>query len=127
MTARTDTSEDPRGSTSHEVTELLEKARSGSAEALEDLVVSVYRELRRTAQSMIGLESPDLTLVATDVVHEAFLRLFGGQDISWENRRHFFGSAATAMRRVLIDHARKARAGSRIPKNDLVPLDAASS
>ncbi len=127
MTARTDTSEDPRGSTSHEVTELLEKARSGSAEALEDLVVSVYRELRRTAQSMIGLESPDLTLVATDLVHEAFLRLFGGQDISWENRRHFFGSAATAMRRVLIDHARKARAGSRIPKNDLVPLDAASS
>lgn len=109
-----------------DITAMLDLARGGEAEAVESLLLVVYRELRRTAQAMIGRESPGHTLFATDLVHEAFLRLFEGKEVSWESRQHFFGSAASAMRRVLIDHARKRRAGKRIPKEDIVPIEAAS-
>lgn len=64
--------------------------------------------------------------MATELVHEAFLRLFGEEPTDWENRRHFFGSAAIAMRRILIDLARKKRAGHRIPKEELLPIEVAS-
>ena len=108
-----------------DVTILLAHARDGSAEALEALIERVYKELRRTAAGLVRREAPGFTLVATDLVHEAFFRLFDQQAVDWQDRRHFFGSAARAMRRVLIDHARRKKAGKRIPKEDLIPLDTA--
>ena len=110
---------------SADVTMLLERARGGANDDVEALVGAVYRELRRTAAGLIGREAPGHTLLATDLVHEAFFRLFDGQQVNWENRRHFFGSAAVAMRRVLVDHARKKQAGKRIPREEMVSLDAA--
>ncbi len=107
-----------------DVTQLLRRAQSGDPEDLETLVATVYNELRRTAQSMIGNEWSGQSLVATELVHETFLRLFDGQPTDWENRRHFFGSAAIAMRRILIDLARKKRSGKRIPEDKLLPIEA---
>lgn len=109
------------------LTDLIQRARDGNDDDLNSLVSAVYRELRRTAQGMLSRESVGHTLVATDLVHEAFLRLFGDQGVSWENRRHFFGSAAIAMRRILIDHARKKRSGKRIPKEEMLPIEAADA
>ena len=118
---------DPRGGrpSSGDVTLLLDQARGGGAEALEALIIRVYDELRRTAASLMRRQTPGVTLLATDLVHEAFLRLFQGAPPDFEDRRHFFGSAAIAMRRVLIDHARRRKAGKRIPKDALVSLEAA--
>ena len=107
------------------LTQLLQRAQSGDPEDLETLVATVYTELRRTAQSMIGNEWRGQSLVATELVHETFLRLFGGQPTDWENRRHFFGSAAIAMRRILIDLARKKRSSDRIPQEDLLSIETA--
>ncbi|MEM7050986.1 MAG: ECF-type sigma factor [Acidobacteriota bacterium] len=117
---------DTAGSSSLPITQLLDSARRGGPQATSSLLRAVYRELRRTAQSIVGHESKDCTLAATEVVHEAYLRLFKGEDVPWENRRHFFGSAAVAMRRVLIDHARARRSGRRIPREAMVELDAGS-
>ncbi|MEM1203169.1 MAG: ECF-type sigma factor [Acidobacteriota bacterium] len=108
------------------LTQLLHRARDGAQEDLEVLVGAVYQELRRTAQSMLGGEWGGQSIVATELVHETFLRLFGDEAPNWENRRHFFGSAAIAMRRVLIDLARRRRAGRRIPKEELLPIEMAS-
>ncbi|MEM8931345.1 MAG: sigma-70 family RNA polymerase sigma factor [Acidobacteriota bacterium] len=110
---------------SGEVTRLLVRLRDGDDGALEHLVSFVYAEMRRVASGLIRRESSGHTLRATDVVHEAYLRLFDGDRLAWDDRRHFFGSAAIAMRRVLVDHARRANAGKRIPKDELVPIDVA--
>lgn len=107
-----------------ELTVLLERARDDEG-ALEQLVAAVYQELRRTAQRLIRGEASGHTLVATDLVHEAYLRLFD-RPASWDDRRHFFGSAAVAMRRVLVDHARRKRAGKRIPREEMVPIELSS-
>lgn len=109
---------------SGELTVLLERAR-GDEGALEELVEAVYRELRQTARKLLRGEVSGFTLVATDLVHEAYLRLFD-RPPSWEDRRHFFGSAALAMRRVLVDHARRKNAGKRIPREEMVPIELSS-
>lgn len=106
-----------------ELTLLLERARADDT-AVEELVTAVYRELRRTARRLIRREASGHTLVATDLVHEAYLRLFD-RPPSWDDRRHFFGSAAIAMRRVLVDHARRKKAGHRIPRGEMVPVELA--
>ena len=108
---------------SGEVTRLLQQLRGGGDEALEELVAFVYSELRRVATGLVRRESTGLTLRATDVVHEAYLRLFDHGDPAWDDRRHFFASAATAMRRVLIDHSRRGASGKRIPKGELMPIE----
>ena len=74
--------------------------------ALEQLIPLVYNELRAMAGGQLRGERPDHSLQATALVHEAYLRLLK-DDISWENRAHFFHAAAEAMRRILIEHARK--------------------
>lgn len=112
-------------SPSGEVTILLEKLKGGGDAALENLVAFVYTELRRIASGLVRGEQSGHTLRATDVVHEAYLRLFAGESLAWDNRRHFFGSAAIAMRRVLIDHARRVKAGKRIPKDEIFPIELA--
>ena len=90
------------------ITERLTDYVSGNKEALEDMLPLVYGELRRLASQKMARENPGQTLDATALVHEAFLRLVGEDDQpAWENREHFFGAAAEAMRRILVENARR--------------------
>jgi RNA polymerase sigma factor (TIGR02999 family) len=90
-----------------EVTQLLAEIDAGFPEAQRRLVPLVYDELRRIAASKIARESAALTLQPTALVHEAWLRLGGAEQARWQNRRHFLGAAAEAMRRILIERARR--------------------
>jgi RNA polymerase sigma factor (TIGR02999 family) len=93
-----------------EVTLLLDAASAGDRKAAADLLPLVYDELRKLAASRMADEGPYHTLQPTALVHEAYLRLIGPTDeIRWENRGHFFAAAAEAMRRVLVDAARRKR------------------
>jgi RNA polymerase sigma factor (TIGR02999 family) len=85
----------------------------------------VYAELRKLARSYLRKERPDHTLQATALVNEAFLRLVDQKNVDWQNRAHFFGIAAQAMRRILVDHARKKRASKRGSGKGDVPFDEA--
>lgn len=96
-----------------DVTLLLERWRSGSADAEARLMERVQGELRRLAAAYVRRERPGGTLQPTAVVNEAYLRLLPQRNVSWENRAHFFGIAAKMMRRVLVDHARRKRAVKR--------------
>ncbi len=89
------------------LTELLSRASSGDGKAASELLPVVYRELRELAHQRLVGEGPGHTLEATALVHEAYIRLVGSQSCTWESRRHFFAAAAQAMRRILIEHARK--------------------
>ena len=108
---------------SHEFTALLAEYRSGDHEAGERLVSLVYGELRRLAQYYMQNERPDHTLQATALVHEAYVRLFGGEVCEWRNRAHFFAVAARQMRRLLVDHARAQRAEKRQGARIVIPLE----
>jgi RNA polymerase sigma factor (TIGR02999 family) len=88
------------------VTQLLEQAHKGSAQATNELFPIVYEELRTLAARFLHNERDAQTLQATALVNEAYLRLVGPSQAPWESRAHFFGAAATAIRRILIDHAR---------------------
>jgi RNA polymerase sigma factor (TIGR02999 family) len=99
--------------TPHDVTRLLSDLQSGTDGAADQLMRVVYRELHDLAEHFMRRERPDHTLQPTALVNDAYLRLMGQRETSWQNRSHFFGIAAQAMRRVLVDHARKARAGKR--------------
>jgi RNA polymerase sigma factor (TIGR02999 family) len=89
---------------------LLDRARAGDARATDELLPLVYDELRRLADQLLSGEQPGQTLQPTALVHEAYLRLIGPSGASWENRAHFFGAAARAIRRILIERARARRA-----------------
>ena len=89
-----------------EVTRLLQQWSVGRQDALEELLPAIYDELRRLATAYLRRERPDHTLQATALVHEAFLKLVDQRSVQWQNRAHFFGIAAQAMRRILVDHAR---------------------
>jgi RNA polymerase sigma factor (TIGR02999 family) len=94
-----------------DVTRLLDAAAAGDRKAAADLLPLVYDELRQLAAARMASESPDQTLQPTALVHEAYLRLIGSADEPrWENRGHFFAAAAEAMRRILVDAARRKRA-----------------
>jgi RNA polymerase sigma factor (TIGR02999 family) len=91
-----------------DVTQLLDAAAAGDRKAAADLLPLVYDELRQLAAARMAAESPDQTLQPTALVHEAYLRLIGTADERrWENRGHFFAAAAEAMRRILVDAARR--------------------
>ena len=96
-----------------EVTELLRRWSAGDVAARESLVPLVYDELRRLARYYLASQRSDHTLQSTAIVHEAYLRLAGRDNVHWENRRHFFVVAAQLMRRILVDHARKRNAAKR--------------
>lgn len=98
--------------TSHQVTRLLLNWRGGDSQALGALTPLVYDELRRIARRYLQQERPGHTLQSTALVHEAYLKLID-QDVSWQNRAHFFGIAAQFMRRILVDHARAKQADKR--------------
>ena len=90
-----------------EVTRILAAIEQGNALAADDLLPLVYQELRRLAAQRLSNEPPGQTLQATALVHEAYLRLVGGQGQNWDNRGHFFAAAAEAMRRILVERARR--------------------
>jgi RNA polymerase sigma factor (TIGR02999 family) len=92
------------------VTRILSALDQGDPHAAEQLLPLVYDELRRLAAEKLAHEKPGQTLQATALVHEAYLRLVGGETAPhWDSRRHFFAAAAEAMRRILIDNARRKR------------------
>jgi RNA polymerase sigma factor (TIGR02999 family) len=88
------------------ITDLLAHARRGDAEATDRLVPLLYGEMRRIAAALMARERRAATLQPTALVHEAYLRLLGG-DEGWQSRAHFLGAAARAMRRILVEHARR--------------------
>jgi RNA polymerase sigma factor (TIGR02999 family) len=91
-----------------DVTRVLSAIEQGDPKAAEQLLPLVYQELRRLAAGHLAREAPGQTLQATALVHEAYLRLIGGQDApSWDGRAHFFAAAAEAMRRILVENARR--------------------
>lgn len=96
-----------------DITGLLRRWNQGDRDALEPLLPLVYEELRRLAAGYLRHERPDHTLQPTALVHEAYLRLVGQDQVVWQNRSHFFGIAAQMMRRVLVDHARRRHAAKR--------------
>ena len=90
-----------------EVTQILTALEQGQAGATEKLLLLVYDELRRVAAAKMAREVPGQTLQATALVHEAWLRLGGDAQPNWQNRGHFFAAAAEAMRRILVENARR--------------------
>ena len=94
----------------NDVTHLLEAVGHGDPKAAEELLPLIYEELRRLATHKMAREAPGQTLQPTALVHEAWLRLVGDGDSRWQNRAHFFAAAAEAMRRILVDSARRKHA-----------------
>ncbi len=92
-----------------DVTRILNAIEGGDAGAAEQLLPLVYDELRVLAARKLSHERPGQTLQATALVHEAYIRLVGSEEKNWAGRRHFFAAAAEAMRRILVDNARRKR------------------
>jgi RNA polymerase sigma factor (TIGR02999 family) len=111
----------------NDVTRILSAIEQGDPKAPEQLLPLVYDELRRLAAQRLADESPGQTLQATALVHEAYLRLVdpGGSGQYWNSRGHFFAAAAEAMRRILVDQARRKQASKRGGQGRRVPLEAA--
>ncbi len=104
---------DNRMDTSPDITGLLLAWSDGDREALDELTPLVYRELKKLAGSYLRRERPGHTLQPTALAHEAYIKLIDQQHVRWQNRAHFFGIAAQAMRRILVDHARARMAEKR--------------
>ena len=118
------------GSSMSEVTLILQAIDRGEAAASEELLPLVYNELRRLAAARMAQEAAGHTLQPTALVHEAWLRLTGHTKQPWQNRAHFFGAAAEAMRRILIERARRKsrlKRGSGQALLDIADLDVMSA
>jgi len=109
-----------------EVSQLLHRWAGGDRSALESLIPLVYEELRRLAGGYMRHEREGHTLEATALVHEAFVRLAGQNRVNWQDRAHFFAIAAGAMRRVLVDYARRRAAHKRVAPGGQVPVELAA-
>jgi RNA polymerase sigma factor (TIGR02999 family) len=109
----------------HDVTELLLSWRQGDAAALDRLVPLVYDELRRVARRRLQGEAPGHALEATALVHEVYIRLVDVDRMTLTSRAHFLGVAATLMRQILVDHARRQRADKRGGGATVLSLDEA--
>ena len=124
------------------ITHILTAVEQGDRRAADELLPLVYEELRKLAASRLAKEPPGQTLQATALVHEAYLRLVGSEPIQWDNRGHFFGAAAEAMRRIMGERARRkqrvrhggehrrmdveeAELVGSVPSDDLLALDEA--
>jgi len=110
------------------VTRILGAIEQGDAKAANELLPLVYEELRHLAAKKMSQEKPGHTLQATALVHEAYIRLVGSEAQNWNSRTHFFAAAAEAMRRILIDNARRKnrlKRGGRQQKVDLQKVDIA--
>jgi RNA polymerase sigma factor (TIGR02999 family) len=107
-----------------EMTRILSAIEQGDAQAAAQLLPLVYDELRKLAAQKLAHEKPGQTLQATALVHEAYLRLVGGQNVQgWDGRGHFFAAAAEAMRRILLNRARDKKRGKRGGERRRVDLD----
>lgn len=109
-----------------DVTELLQRIDAGNAHASEALLPLVYEELRSLARSRMARERGTQTLQATALVHEAYIRLVGNEDPKWDHRGHFFAAAAEAMRRIMVERARKKQRlkhGAEYQKTSLDPAE----
>lgn len=104
------------------VTHLLSSLAAGDRQASEQLLPLVYDQLRRAAQQKMAQERTSHTLSATALVHEAYMRLVGDDDVKWDGRAHFYAAAAEAMRRILIEHARSRNRVKRGGDRQRVPL-----
>ena len=112
-----------------DVTRILEAAQRGDPKAAEELLPLVYDELRKLAAAKMAQERPNQTLQPTALVHEVWLRLVGNENQKWNGHAHFFGAAAEAMRRILIENARRKRAarhGGGQAKLDIQEIEIAS-
>ncbi len=111
-------------SESHDVTHILSRIEKGDGQAAEQLLPLVYKELRKLAAAKMAQEKPDQTLQATALVHEAYIRLVDVDTAQhWDSRGHFFGAAAEAMRRILVEAARRKgreKHGSELDRRELV-------
>src|SRR3954449_1041731 len=125
-----------------DATRLLDAAAAGDPRAAAELLPLVYDELRKLAAARLAAEKPGQTLQPTALVHEAYLRLVGGEERAWDSRGHFFAAAAEAMRRIVVETARRKKrakhGGGRerveveladlptsLPPDDLLALDEA--
>jgi len=99
----------PPSPPAHQITQLLVRWREGDQRALDELMPLVYDELHRLAARYLRGERPGHTLQTSALVNEAYLRLAGREETQWQNRAHFFAIAAQAIRRILVDHARRRR------------------
>ena len=106
-----------------DVTRILSAIERGDARAADQLLPLVYEELRLLAAQKLSRESPGQTLQATALVHEAYLRLIGAEDPSWDNKGHFFKAAAEAMRRILIENARRKKTNRRGGRQKRITLN----
>src|SRR5262245_7382318 len=112
-----------------DVTRILDRVQQGDAHAAAELLPLVYEELRRLAAQRMAGEAPGQTLQPTALVHEAWLRLVGDGSQRWNSRGHFFGAAAEAMRRILIDRARERQArrhGGGLERLDVAAVEIAA-
>ena len=110
-----------------DVTQILSQIERGDPQAASQLLLVVYDELRRLAARKTANEPVGMTLNATGLVHEAYLRLVGGDAQHWDTRGHFFAAAAEAMRRILIENARRrqsAKRGGKLARHELQEADA---
>ena len=108
-----------------DVTRILAAIEGGDARAADELLPLVYEQLRRIAHQRMAEERSGHTLQATALVHEAYLRLVGGQEVGWANRAHFYFAAGEAIRRILIEHARKRNRIKRGGDRHRVPVSVA--
>jgi RNA polymerase sigma factor (TIGR02999 family) len=110
-----------------DVTRILVAIEGGDRQAAAELLPLVYEELRRLARAKLARERPGQTLQATALVHEAYLRLVGNADPGWTSRGHFFGAAARAMRRILVDEARRKGSEKRGGERERMGLEEAEA
>src|SRR2546427_5431085 len=108
-----------------DVTHILERVERGDGKAAEELLPLVYEELRKLAAHKMAQERPGQTLQPTALVHEAWLRLAGAENQHWNSRGHFFGAAAEAMRRILVETARRKARLKHGGQHERVDLDSA--
>src|ERR687884_491232 len=112
-------------SSTHSVSHLLEDWNSGDTQALDQLMPLIYGELRKMAKRHMNQQNPGHTLQTTALIHEAYLRLVKQKERYFENRAHFFGVAAQAMRHILVDYARTKQYAKRGGDAPMVSLDEA--
>lgn len=108
-----------------EVTRLLRRVENGEERSIDELIPVVYHELRRIAGRRLRTERDDHSLLPTDLVHEAYLRMVVQTDAHWNDRAHFFALASRAMRRILVDHARRHAAARRPGVQGKINIDEA--
>jgi len=108
---------------SEQITSLLVEWGNGNQKALENLMPLVYDELRRIARRFMRRQSAGHTFQTTELIHEAYLKLARGEDQNWQNRAHFFGVAARAMRHILVDYARQRSSQKRGGWQEKITLD----